>query len=217
MPLPSESLRTANRRAHYYLGLYFLFFLWLFAFTGLLLNHSWAFAEFWPNRQVTQSTHPVARPASPDPLVRAHDLMRQLGLHGEVEWTAARAGSPAFSFRLVRPGQHWQVTLDESAARATVEHTRFNAWGVLRLLHTFTGVRANDARNQRDWLVTTLWAFAMDAVALGLIAMVLSGIYLWLCLPAKRLPGVLALAVTPPGAPISPAPVDPIESRRLFR
>ena len=40
MPLPSESLRTANRRAHYYLGLYFLFFLWLFAFTGLLLNHS---------------------------------------------------------------------------------------------------------------------------------------------------------------------------------
>ena len=120
--------------------------------------------------------------------------MRQLGLHGEVEWTAARAGSPAFSFRLVRPGQQWQVTLDESAARATVEHTRFNAWGVLRLLHTFTGVRANDARNQRDWLVTTLWAFAMDAVALGLIAMVLSGIYLWLCLPAKRLPGVLALA-----------------------
>ena len=122
---------------------------------------------------MTQSTHPVASPASPDPLVRAHDLMRQLGLHGEVEWTAARA---------------------------TVEHTRFNAWGVLRLLHTFTGVRANDARNQRDWLVTTLWAFAMDAVALGLIAMVLSGIYLWLCLPAKRLPGALAFSSSCPAA-----------------
>jgi hypothetical protein len=194
MPLPSESLRTANRRAHYYLGLYFLFFLWLFAFTGLLLNHSWAFAEFWPNRQVSKFDQPVTNPASADQLARAHDLMRQLGLHGEVEWTAASASSPAFSFRLVRPGLSWQVTLDEAATRATVEQTQFNAWGVLRLLHTFTGVRANDVRNQRDWLPTVLWALAMDALALGLIAMVLSGVYLWLCLPAKRLPGALALA-----------------------
>jgi hypothetical protein len=28
-----------NRRLHYYLGLYLLFFSWLFVFTGLLLNH----------------------------------------------------------------------------------------------------------------------------------------------------------------------------------
>ena len=43
-----------NRKLHYYLGLYFLFFLWLFALSGLLLNHSsWTFAQFWPNRQVS--------------------------------------------------------------------------------------------------------------------------------------------------------------------
>jgi hypothetical protein len=36
-----------NRRLHYYLGLYLLFFCWLFAFTGLVLNHPrWAFAQF---------------------------------------------------------------------------------------------------------------------------------------------------------------------------
>ncbi len=34
------ALRTWNRRLHYYFGLYFLFFTWLFALTGLLLNHS---------------------------------------------------------------------------------------------------------------------------------------------------------------------------------
>jgi len=32
-------LEAWNRRLHYYLGLYFLLFLWLFSFTGLLLNH----------------------------------------------------------------------------------------------------------------------------------------------------------------------------------
>jgi hypothetical protein len=191
-----ESLRTANRRVHYYLGLCFLLFRWLFAFTGLLLKHSRAFAEFWPNRQVTQSTHPVANPTSADQLARAHDLLRQLGLHGEVEWPAASASCPAFSFRLFRPGASWQVTLNETATPATVEQTQLNAWGVLRLLYTFTGVRANDARNQRDWLPTTLWVLAMDALAIGLIAMVPSGLYLWLCLPAKRLPGALALAAS---------------------
>jgi len=28
-----------NRKLHFYTGLFLLFFLWLFAFSGLLLNH----------------------------------------------------------------------------------------------------------------------------------------------------------------------------------
>ena len=47
-----------NRRVHYYLGLYLLFFTWLFAFTGLLLNHPrWQFAQFWPNRIQSTTEH----------------------------------------------------------------------------------------------------------------------------------------------------------------
>ncbi|HEX6070876.1 MAG TPA: hypothetical protein VFZ18_13670, partial [Longimicrobiaceae bacterium] len=43
----SVELRSWTRRLHYYLGLYFLLFIWLFSLTGLLLNHSdWGFAEF---------------------------------------------------------------------------------------------------------------------------------------------------------------------------
>ena len=33
------TFETWNKKLHYYLGLYFLLFLWLFSFTGLLLNH----------------------------------------------------------------------------------------------------------------------------------------------------------------------------------
>src|SRR5437764_6608656 len=79
-----------NRKVHYYLGLYFLFFLWLFSLTGLLLNHSWKFAEFWPNRRISISDRPIRPPAQADDLHETKDLMRQLGLDGEVEWTAAR-------------------------------------------------------------------------------------------------------------------------------
>lgn len=182
-----------NRRTHYYLGLYFVFFLWLFAFTGLLLNHSWEFAEFWPNRTVSKFDRAISSQSSSNELERARDLMSQLGLQGEVEWTVARVDSSAFSFRVGRPGTMWQVTVEDGSTRATVEQTEINGWGVMRVLHTFTGVRAGDQRNDRDWILTAIWAYAMDALAVGLILMVFSGLFLWVRLPAKRLAGGLAL------------------------
>ena len=51
----------------------------------------------------------------------------------------------------------------------------------------------DDSRNQRDWLFTKLWAWSMDAVAIGLIFMVLSSFYMWYQLPSKRLLGSIAL------------------------
>jgi hypothetical protein len=181
-----------NRRGHYYLGLYFLFFLWLFAFTGLLLNHSWRFAEFWPNRKVSKFERHVQTPTERSDVERAHDVVRQLGIRGELEWTSARVDATVFSFRVTRPGRTWNVTMDP-AGRVAVEQTDINGWGLMRVLHTFTGVRRGDARNERDWVLTTIWALSMDAVALGMCLMVLSGAYLWIRLPQKRKPGLVAL------------------------
>ncbi len=182
-----------TRKVHYYLGLYFLFFLWLFSFTGLLLNHSWKFAEFWPNRKISISDRPILPPAQADDLHEAKDLMRQLGLDGEVEWTAARNDLGHLNFRVSRPGRTTEVKADLVHSTARVEETRINAWGTMRVLHTFTGVRANDTRNQRDWIVTTMWALSMDALAIGLVLMVFSSLYMWWRIKTKRLPGFLAL------------------------
>ena len=82
----------------------------------------------------------------------------------------------------------------EQAGHVAVEQTDINGWGLLRVLHTFTGGRTGDARNDRDWLLTTVWALStMDAVALGMCLMVLSGIYLWIGLSGNRTPGLTAL------------------------
>jgi hypothetical protein len=188
-----DLLRVWNRKGHYYLGLYFLFFLWLFAFTGLLLNHSWQFAEFWPNRTVSKFERPISLSKVGSDLERARDVMGQLGITGEVEWTTARPESSTFQFRVNRPGRNLSVVADPDLGRATVEQIDINTWGVMRVLHTFSGVRAGDARNQRDWMLTTLWVFTMDAVSAGLIFMVLSGLYMWYGLPGKRKPGVAVL------------------------
>ena len=138
-----------NRRIHYYLGLYLLFFTWLFVFTGLLLNHPrWEFAEFWPNRLQTTTQHEIQMPAGATEVERARDLMRQLGIVGEIQWPAQQSGP--FAFQVSRPGLIVDVKADLERGRATVQRNQLNAWGVMHLLHTFTGAPAGDQRNRRS-------------------------------------------------------------------
>jgi hypothetical protein len=190
------TFRLWNRKLHYYLGLYLLFFVWLFSFSGLLLNHSsWKFAEFWDSRKQTTVEHPIIAPEPGDDLAQARQILRQLGLSGEIEWTSKRADPNQFDFRVSRPGHIVDIKADFGQNRAQIQQIDLNTWGVMRILHTFTGVRANDSRNTRDWFLTSVWALAMDAVAAGLILMVLSSVVMWLELPRKRWLGLGAVGL----------------------
>jgi hypothetical protein len=183
-----------NRRLHYFLGLYLLFFCWLFVFTGLLLNHSrWQFAQFWPNRVQTTTEHQFQVPLATTDVERARELMQQLGIAGEVQWPAVQTANAPLAFQVTRPGQVIDVKADLKSGRATLQRSHVNAWGVMHVLHTFTGVRAADTRNARDWTLTTVWALSMDAVAAGLIIMVFSSYIMWYRLKAKRRGGIAAL------------------------
>ena len=135
-------------------------------------------------------------PAGSD-LAQANDILRQLGLNGEVEWTASRGDNTRLNFRVTRPGHVVDINADFQQRRATIKRIDYNAWGLMRTLHTFTGasVHEKDNRNQRDWLLTKVWAFAMDAVAVGLIIVVLSSFYMWYELPEKRALGAIVLTV----------------------
>jgi hypothetical protein len=60
-------------------------------------------------------------------------------------------------------------------------------------LFAFTGVRLDDPRNQRDWALTSIWALAMDAVAVGLILLVLTGFIMWYHARQRRRWGAIVL------------------------
>lgn len=193
-PRALDTLRRWNRRLHYYLGLYLLFFIWLFAFTGLLLNHStWKFAEFWPNRQQSAFEREIVAPPPGGNLVQARTIMGQLGIKGEIHWTETRKDPSRLHFRVSRPGHIFEIKTDLSRNRATVQRIELNYWGTMQVLHTFASVRQGDVKNDRDWFLTTVWALAMDAVAAGLILIVLSSLWMWWELPQKRRTGSLAL------------------------
>jgi hypothetical protein len=114
-------------------------------------------------------------------------------VRGEIDWTTTRDNARRFDFRVSRPGHIFDIKTDLALNKASIHRTDLNAWGVIRILHTFTGVRLDDARNKRDWVVTSVWAWTMDAVAAGLILMVLSSFYMWYGLRQKRLLGAIVL------------------------
>jgi hypothetical protein len=58
--------------------------------------------------------------------------------------------------------------------------------------HTFSGSRFNTP-GERDWILTTIWVVAMDALAAGLVIMVLSSYYMWYRLKRTHALGCAAL------------------------
>lgn len=182
-----------NRKLHYYLGLYFLFFLWLFSLTGLLLNHGqWAMAMAANERHETKYERTIQTPAGDTDLARARDLMRQLGLVGEINWPAVQQPGQ-LAFNVSRPNEASQVRVDLEQKRASIQHFDNSGIATFRIFHTFSGSRYVDTA-QRDWIVTTAWVIAMDALAAGLFVMVFGSYYMWFRLKQRHALGVVALA-----------------------
>jgi hypothetical protein len=193
----SSSVRLArvwSRKLHYYLGLYLLFFVWLFALTGLVLNHGTWIPNPQAGRNILNYDQPIHPPKGPSLLDDARDVMRQLNIAGEIDWLATPGVPGRFDFRVNRPGTNFDIKVDLNAERAAVQRVTLDGWNAARILHTFTGVRAANPANTRDWSLTTVWALAMDAVAVGLVAMVGTSLWMWWGLKAKRVGGIVALA-----------------------
>lgn len=183
-----------NKKLHIYLGLFFLWFLWLFAISGLFLNHpKWLFADFWPSRNQSEFARKIQSPPEKNDLGIARNLMQQLGISGEIEWTTTRPASDRFDFRIVKPGQIIEVKTDLKRGEAAVNAIQTNGWGIVKMLHTFTGVRSTDLSAERDWWATKVWSFSMDALSIGLVILVISGIILWLKLKNSRILGAIFL------------------------
>lgn len=186
-------LETWNRKIHFYLGLYFLFFLWLFSLTGLLLNHGrWEIARKANARTENRYEAVLGPLAGTTDLDRARDAMRQLGITGEIDLPPQQPGR--FQFAVSRPHDASQVRVDLATNRASVQHFDNSRLAAFRIFHTFSGSRYSQPDSRRDWMLTTIWVAAMDALAAGLLVMILGSYYMWWRLKRRHGLGILALA-----------------------
>jgi hypothetical protein len=187
-----KTFETWNRKLHFYLGLYFLFFLWLFSLTGLMLNHG-RWLNMGPGERVeTRYEKPIEIAPGGTDLDRARNAMRQLALVGEIDLPAAQPPGQ-LAFGVNRPSDASQVNIDLQRQLASVQHFENSRLATFRIFHTFSGSRYNQPASRRDWVVTTVWVLAMDALAVGLIFMVLSSYYMWYRLKPKRRLGFIVL------------------------
>ena len=191
MPSSARLIEAWNRRLHYYLGLYFLLFLWLFSVTGLMLNHQPWFRGLYDRREASYEM-PIETPLGATTLEQTRDVMRQLELEGEIDWPAAQPAAH-LDFSVSRPVDAAQIRVDLNAKTAYVRRFENNKRLALQVFHTFSGSRFNQPASRRDWIVTSAWVFAMDALAVGLIVMVLGSYYMWWRLKKSKVLGVLAL------------------------
>ena len=196
MPRSAEPLLVAerwNRKLHYYAGLYFLWFIWLFALTGLLLNHGeWTVAARANQRQQTQFEVEIGALRAEGTLARAREAAGLLGLRGEIDLPASQAPGQLI-FNISRPSDASQVRIDERQHRAVIQHFENNSLGMIRIFHAFSGSRFNQPESRRDWVVTTVWVVAMDAVAAGLVVMVLGSYVMWYRLKRRHTLGWISL------------------------
>ena len=193
--MPS-AVEAWTRKLHTYLGLYFLFFVWLFCLSGAILNHpQWRIAGFWNERKQVSSELKISRPADTSTLQAAGDLMMQLRIRGEISGEITHTESGEIVFRVVRPGDVSDIKADLDKGLAKISHIYVNNWGALNMLHSFTGVRRTDPTLHQNWWATGMWRFSMDALSAGLVFMVLSGIFIWIRRAQQRRSGMLALAL----------------------
>jgi hypothetical protein len=191
MPSFARIFEVWNRKLHFYLGLYFLFFLWLFSLTGLMLNHQQWFTDLYERHQTVYDP-PIETPAGETREEQARDVIRQLNLTGEIDWPASQPVGH-IDFNVSRPNGAAQVRVDLNAKQAYVKEFKNGGLHAFQIFHTFSGSRFNQPASRRDWLVTSMWVFAMDALAAGLIVMVLGSYYMWWRLKKQKAVGLATL------------------------
>ncbi len=157
-----------------------------------MLNHQQWFTDLYDRHEVSYDPA-VAKPDGETRAEQTRDLMRQLHLRGEVDWPATQPVGH-IDFQVSRPDGAAQVRVDLNAKQAYVKEFKNGSLHGFQTFHTFSGSRFNQPSSQRDWALTTVWVFAMDALAAGLIIMVLGSYYMWWRLKKLKALGVAVLA-----------------------
>lgn len=152
------------------------------ASTIFFMYRSWL-----PNEVIeSERTVQVGADAPPAPRALAVELMRHHGLDGELSDIAETDGG--YSFRIFRPGTEHRVSYARATGTATIRDRQWQTGQTLMHLHTMHGLW------HESW-PAMLWSLFSLAASAGLLALGVSGIYLWFASRADRLVGSILVVL----------------------
>lgn len=181
----SKNLYYWSRKFHVHLGLFLLLFIWLFSISGLLLNHGskWKFASFWDERKVKTTMTAVLIDSKLDSAALLNNIMSQLKISGEISQVYLTPDS--LDFRLSIPGHERNLHINLKDGTCTQKELTYNIYGKLRTLHTFNGVNKDNPGIPPNWIITRIWQFTKDVIAIGFIILCISSWIMWYKLRKK--------------------------------
>ena len=188
-----------SRKIHIHLGLFLLLFIWLFAFSGLLLNHGdWKISNFYEKRKETSTVTSINIPAGRDSSTLITNIVSQLKIEGEI--TNVKMWPDSLHFQVSRPGQVRSLQVNFKTGLCTQKAMQYNFAGKIRTLHTFNGVNKNNPAIKSNWLITSVWKLSMDGIAIGLLLLCISSWIMWYKIRARYGWGWMALLLGFAGA-----------------
>lgn len=173
-----KGLSYWNRKIHVHLGLFLLLFIWLFSFSGLLLNHGgWKISDFWEKRKEISTTSIVKIPAERNSTKLIQNILSQLYIKGEVN--NVKMWTDSINFRVSIPGEIRNFRVNLNNGQCVQNKLKFNLAGTIRTLHTFNGMNRNNETQRPYWVITKIWRYSMDGIAAGLMLLSLSSWLMW--------------------------------------
>ena len=175
-----------NRKIHIYLGLFLLLFIWLFGFSGLLLNHHWAFANSWEKRKVMSYDKTIDISKERDKHILVHEIMGKLKLNGSIYNLRYSSDSTHLNFIAAKPAMRYEMKAGLNDGKILIKETQLDQWEVMRSLHKLRNPTQKEAGERYQPLLAFIWSLSIDMVSIGLIVICLGGWYLWLEASKKR-------------------------------
>jgi hypothetical protein len=185
-----------TRDLHLYIGLFLSPFVLLFAVSVFLLVHAWL-----PDRESPANTRTVSDVAIPAnfeqlksrELVDAAQLiLRQLGVHGEINFVRQMPKDRRFVLPVILPGRETTVDLNVATRTAMISSRTTGIWDATVLLHKMPGPHNVALRGNSTYM--SVWRWLADATVYLLLFLTLSGVYLWAVLKSERRVGLALLA-----------------------
>lgn len=188
----SKSLYSWIRELHLYFGLFISPFILIFAISTILFNHTF---KPWDKARVQETTASVEIPQGvtdgAEGLKPAKQILRQVGVSGEIGYLRYRPKQNRLIIPVMKPGQEITIDVDLEKGAAAIKRRDTDIWEAMLYLHKSPGQHNVNIRG--NWVFTQIWRWLADTVVYLILFISASGIYMWTVLSAERKVGLILL------------------------
>lgn len=181
-----KGLLKWNLKIHIYIGMFLLFFIWLFGFSGLLLNHHWEFASFWEERKEISYEETIQISEEREQFMLANEIKGKLNLNGSISNPSFTNDSILLNFTISKPGTRFDIQANLENGDIVISEMKFNKWGIMRALHTVRNPTRKEEGEKYQAFMATIWGVSLDIISISLIVLCLGGLFAWLQVRGKR-------------------------------